>query len=170
MLELCLLGNGDDILQLADFFFHVKGHCLKSILNTVFDIKFRQILLGKRSQFGILGFQDFKPSFKALTNCCCTACHHALHDDQQENQAHVFLTIPERLVIGLRNVGRDHLIELSLISMPFVPGQLDQMCDAVLKQQISIVVYGFSLFRTNQERSDLLLDHRFRIWKGILVE
>ena len=92
MLVLSLLGDGDNLFQLGDF------------LIVILDVEFIKVFLGQVSDLGGLLLQHFQAAFKALMDSRSTAGYHALHDNQQKDEAHVLFTISERLVVGLGNI------------------------------------------------------------------
>ncbi len=125
VLELRLLCYGDNHLQLFDFSSSIKRHCLHRICIAVFDVSFIQICFAHSICASLFFEEHMQTSFQALTHCSCAACHHALHDDHEEDQAHILLAIPACFIIGFGDIGTHQLIKLALKRVPLVPMQLD---------------------------------------------
>ena len=53
-------------------------------------------------------------SFQTLAYRSRAACHHALHDNHEEDKAHVLLAISTCLIIGFGDIGAYHFVQLSL--------------------------------------------------------
>ena len=101
VLKLSLLGYGNDVLKLSNLFVGIERDRFKRFFNVVFDIQFSDVLFGKRAEFCRLILENFKTALQALTDRCRATCDHTLHDDEQEDQAHILFAVPECLVIGL---------------------------------------------------------------------
>ena len=103
-------------------------------------------------------------------NCRRAAGNHALHDNQQENQAHILLAIAFCLIVSRRNIVTYQLVKFSLEGMTLVPCHFNKMRDSIFEQQIAVVIDCLTLLGTNQIRCYLLLYDRSGVRECLFIQ
>ena len=170
VLQLGALGEPYQVSHLGNLGVVIERGSLHGRLVAILDVGVAHVGLAHVALLGALPLQRGEASLERLPHGRRAAGHHALHDDEQEDEAHVLASVADGLVVRMGHIVGYALVELLLQGVPVIPADVHQVSHAVLEKRVSLVVDGLALLRTDEVGSHLGLHDRLLVGEGLAVE